>query len=104
MLAVIQTGGKQYVVRKDDKILVEKLEQKPGESFEMCEVLLVSDDKGELKVGTPFVENCSVAVTVEAEVKGDKLTTVKYKKRKNYKRTIGHRQKYYMLKVDAINC
>ena len=104
MLAVIETGGKQYVVRKDDKILVEKLEQKPGESFALSSVLLVCGDNGDLKVGAPYVENCSVAVTVEAEVKGDKVMTIKYKKRKNYKRTIGHRQKYCMLRVDGINC
>ncbi len=99
MLAVVETGGKQYLVKKDDKILVEKVERKAGEAFDLTEVLLFCDDEGRLQIGTPYVSNCAVAVTVEAEVKGKKVMTVKYKRRKNFKRTMGHRQQYTLLRV-----
>lgn len=101
MLAVVESGGKQYIVKKDDRILVEKLPYEAGAKFDIDKVLLISDDSN-TKIGTPYVEGSTVSVTVENQVKGKKLTTVKYKKRKNYKRTIGHRQKYTLLKVTDI--
>ena len=98
--AVIETGGKQYLVRKDDVLRVELLADQKKVEFEP---LLVFDDKG-AKVGQPTVKGAKVsAEVVEAKVAGDKLKIIRYKPKKRVRKITGHRQKYTEIKITAIN-
>lgn len=100
--AIIQTGGKQYRVASGDIIEVEKLELEEGASTTFGEVLLVSDGT-QARVGAPFVEGASVSAEVVAQTKGPKVISFKYKRRKGYHRTVGHRRRLTQLKITAIN-
>jgi large subunit ribosomal protein L21 len=100
MYAIIQTGGKQYRVEKGDQIEVELLEKESGEvAFE--EVLMFNDGE-KTHVGTPHVTKCLVKGEVLGETKGPKVVSFKYKRRKNYRRKVGHRQKYAVVKITDI--
>ncbi len=101
MYAIIQTGGKQYRVKKGDIIDVELLGESPEESVEFKEVIILNDGK-ETKVGLPSVENCIVKAEILAEALGPKVFAYKYKRRKNYHRKRGHRQKYSKVKITDI--
>ena len=107
MYAVIEQGGKQYKVTDGDCINIE-LTDVPGdaETIELDKVLLVSDGK-EIKVGTPYLEGAKVIASFkgtveEAIVKGRKLYPMHFRRRKNSKRRIGHRQKYLQIVIDKI--
>jgi large subunit ribosomal protein L21 len=91
MLAVIKTGGKQYVVKEGDKFSVEKLELPAGQVFLFDQVLLI-DDGAETALGTPFLEKAVVKAEVVRNFKDDKILVFKKKRRKQYRRTHGHRQ------------
>ena len=99
MYALVEIKGKQYRVEEGDTLLVDRM--KDEGSVEIDSVLMISDD-GETKVGTPYVSGARVKATVTGARAGEKLRIFKYKKRKNYKRRIGHRQKYTELVIDAI--
>ncbi|MBT3230875.1 50S ribosomal protein L21 [Candidatus Uhrbacteria bacterium] len=102
MFAIIQTGGKQYLVEEGQTLKVEKLEKADGEKIEF-EALLVSDDEGkDTKVGTPFVPNAKVAASVVETAKGPKITIIKYKPKSKYRRKTGHRQPYTAIKIEKI--
>ena len=101
MYAVVKTGGKQYRVAKDDVIIVEKLGGEAGETVELGEVLAMDDGKG-LTVGTPLVDGARVAATVLEQKKADKVVIFKKKRRKNYRRTKGHRQQVTVLRINDI--
>ncbi|MEZ4751588.1 MAG: 50S ribosomal protein L21 [Bdellovibrionota bacterium] len=101
MYAVIRTGSKQYRVEPGVELLVEKLDGiKPGDSYNIEDVLLFSDGK-EVAVGTPLVPASVHCKCVQHE-KGPKLRGVKYRRRKNYRRTLGHRQQYTRLLVEKL--
>jgi large subunit ribosomal protein L21 len=100
--AVIQTGGKQYRVESGNEIDVEKIDAEPGTNLEIAEVLLISDGN-DLKVGTPFVDGAKVTVTVSDQFKDDKVIAFKYRRRKGYHRTVGHRRKLTTLKIESIS-
>jgi large subunit ribosomal protein L21 len=91
MLAVIKTGGKQYLVKKGDKVKIEKQEGKVGDKITFSEVLFLGDEKS-VKVGTPFVEGAKVEGKILMQGKGKKVTGVKHKPKKRYKVKFGHRQ------------
>jgi large subunit ribosomal protein L21 len=101
MFAVIKTGGKQYKVAKNDVISVEKLQADPGATIAFDQVLLIGDGKGQ-KVGAPVVEGASVTATVLEQTRGDKIIVFKKKRRKNYRRTAGHRQYLTVLRIADI--
>ena len=101
MYAVIKTGGKQYRVTKDEVIVVEKLAAKPGEAVELDQVLMMDTGSGPT-VGTPLVDGARVAATVLDQSRGDKVIVFKKKRRKNYRRTRGHRQDQTVLRVTEI--
>lgn len=90
-LAVIKTGGKQYIVKVGDKIRVEKLEIEEGGKITFDEVLLVDQEKG-VEVGAPFVKNAKVEGKVLRTFKDKKVTGIKFKAKKRYKVKFGHRQ------------
>ena len=98
--AVVKTGGKQLRVSPGDLVRVERLAGDPGEQIALDEVLLVGGD--DVKVGTPRVEGAKVLATIQGELKGPKLTVFKMKRRKRYRVTQGHRQKYTQLRIDSI--
>ena len=100
--AVIQTGGKQYRVAEGDVIEIEKLDLEPGADAKFEEVLLVSNGDG-LSIGAPLVTGAAVTAEILEQTKAPKVIAFKYKRRKGYHRTVGHRQKLTRVKVTAIN-
>lgn len=98
--AVIETGGKQYRVQQGDVLDVELLAAEEGASVEF-ETLAVSTGS-ELKVGTPVVEGAKVKVSVVGDLRGKKIVSFKKKRRKGYRRKIGHRQDLTRIKVEEI--
>ncbi len=101
MFAVIKTGGKQYKVQKDDKLLVEKLEGEEGAKVTLDEVLMLADGK-KSTVGEPLVKGATVEATVVAQTRGPKITVFKKKRRQNYRRKKGHRQDLTMIQITNI--
>jgi large subunit ribosomal protein L21 len=102
MYAIIRSGGKQHKVSKGDVLKVEKLDKKVGEKVEFEEVLMVGGDTAGLKVGQPVVADAKVVATVVKEGKTKKILVFKKKRRKQYRRTQGHRQAYTAVKVEDI--
>ena len=100
--AVLETGGKQTLVRVGDKIEIEKIAVEEGKDAVLDTVLAVSDGTT-LKVGAPYVEGAKVTLTIVAPLKkGVKTINFKAKRRKGYRRTVGHRQQYTVATVKAI--
>ena len=100
MYAIIATGGKQYRVSEGDKIYIEKIDAEVGSTVSF-DVLLV-ENNGEVKVGTPVVEGVKVEGKVVGQVRGDKIIVFKYKSKKNYRRKQGHRQPYTKVEITKI--
>ena len=101
MYAVVRTGGKQYRVAKDDVIVVEKLAGEPGAELELDQVLML-DDGNETQIGAPLVDGARVAATVIDQGRGEKIIVFKRKRRKDYRRTRGHRQSITVLRINEI--
>ncbi len=101
MHAVIQTGGKQYRVKEGDVLSVEKLEADNGQKFNFESVLLIEDGETVL-VGTPVLANALVRAEVVETYKDEKVLVFKKKRRKQYRRTRGHRQQLTKIKVERI--
>ncbi len=101
MYAVVVTGGKQYRVSVGDKIRVEKLEQEIGNTVELNQVVLVSGDNG-IEVGKPYLSNAKVVGEVIDQDRSKKILGFKYKRRKKYRKTWGHRQYYTELEIKEI--
>jgi large subunit ribosomal protein L21 len=99
--AIIRSGGKQYRVAEGEVVRLEKLEVESGVEVEFKDVLLVkTEDK--TYIGQPTVEGATVRATVQSNGKGDKVLVFKYKKKKQYRRTRGHRQQYSAVLIDKI--
>ncbi len=101
MLAIIKTGGKQYLVKKGDKIKIEKLEEKEGSEINFTDVLLLKKDK-EVEIGKPIIKDAKVVAKVLKQGKGDKVIVFKYKAKKRYKKKAGHRQPYTEVEIKDI--
>lgn len=101
MYAVIETGGKQYRVRPGQTVEVELLPAEPGATVTLERVLLVSND-GNTLVGQPTVAGAKVVGTIAREGRGKKIIVFKYKSKKRYRRTRGHRQDYSYLTITDI--
>jgi len=99
--AIFQTGGKQYRVEQGDVLDVEKLEVEPGSETVFDQVLLVSDGS-KVSIGAPMLDGAKVTAEVVDQVKDDKVVAFKFKRRKGYHRTVGHRQKHTRLKITSI--
>ena len=95
MLAVIQTGGKQYLVKTGDTITIEKLPVDTGKDVVFDQILMTANDDGSgVKVGTPYLEGVTVSATCEEQGRTAKLRVVKYKRKVRYRRVHGHRQHF----------
>ncbi|WP_321277114.1 50S ribosomal protein L21 [Thiomicrorhabdus indica] len=102
MYAVIKTGGKQYRVREGDVIRVESLNAEAGDAIEFDQVLMAGEG-ADVKVGAPLLEGAKVAATVEANGRGQKVTIIKFRRRKNRSKTKqGHRQNFTEVKIGKI--
>lgn len=102
MFAIIETGGKQYRVTKDDVISIEKIAGKPGDNVTLDQVLLLNDDK-DINLGTPLLKGAKVSATIVNQAKADKVIVFKKKRRHNYRRLKGHRQELTYLKITNIS-
>ena len=100
MYAIIATGGKQYRVSEGDVIYIEKIDAQVDSTVSF-DVLLM-ENEGDVKVGTPVVEGVKVEGKVVGQVRGDKIIVFKYKSKKNYRRKQGHRQPYTKVEITKI--
>jgi len=101
MYAIIESCGRQYKVTKGDVVFFEKLDVEEGKKVTFDNVVLVSDDK-KVEVGTPYVKDVKVEGKVVSHGKGKKILVYKYKAKKNYRRTQGHRQPYTKVEITNI--
>lgn len=102
-IAVIKTGGKQYVVKEGEMVFIERLpETAAGDKVTFGEVLMV-DDGGATKVGTPTVSGAKVTGTVIREGRAKKIDVVRYKAKSRYHKRRGHRQEYLKVQIDSIS-
>lgn len=101
MYALVEYKGKQYKAEKGAVLTVDKLNAEKGAKLDIDSVLLVSDgDK--VSVGTPYVKGAKISIVVEDTFKDKKVIVFKYKSKKDYHRTIGHRQQYTNVRVEDI--
>ncbi len=101
MYAVIKTGGKQYRVAQGDVLRVEKLTADVGASIDLDRVLMVADGDN-VSIGTPFIEGGKVTATVRSHGRGDKIKIIKFRRRKHYRKQMGHRQSYTEIEITGI--
>ena len=101
MYAVIESCGKQYKVTEGDVVFFEKLDAEEGKKVTFDKVVLVSDE-GKIEIGTPYVKGVKVEGKVVSQGKGKKIIVYKYKAKKNYRRTQGHRQPYTKVEITTI--
>ena len=99
--AVINSGGKQYLVSDGERIRVAKIKAKTGENITLDQILLVSTGKT-IKIGQPTLEGASVAAKIVAQGKTDKIYGAKVKGKKRYRKYFGHRQDYTDIEITAI--
>lgn len=101
MYAIIDFGGTQYKVSKEMKVYVNRVDNAEGETFDIEKVLLV-DNEGDVKVGTPVVEGAKVTVKVLKHLRDETVTVFKKKRRKGYKKKNGHRQHLSQIQIEEI--
>ena len=101
MYAVVEINGKQYRAEQGKALKVDRIDEEAGKNVSFDKVLLLSGEAG-VKVGNPYVDGASVKAVIDAEIKADKVIVFKYKPKKDYRRTRGHRQRYTVLKVQEI--
>ena len=102
MYAVIVTGGKQYKVAEGEFLKIEKLEIPTGEAVTFDRVLLVGNSE-DVKIGAPVVEGAKVTAEVVAQGRHDKVSIIKFRRRKHSRKQMGHRQSYTELKITGIS-
>ena len=101
MYAIVDIAGQQFKVEKDQKVFVHRLEAAEGAKVSFNQVLLVDND-GDVKVGTPNVSGAKVSAKVLSHVRADKVLVFKKKRRKGYQKMNGHRQDLTQIQVEAI--
>ena len=102
MYAVIKTGGKQYRVKPGDKLRVESLDLDEGESIDIDQVLMVGDG-ADVSIGNPLVSGAVVSAKVLSHGRGKKIDVIKFRRRKHYRRQMGHRQNFTELEITSVN-
>ncbi|MGD9972284.1 MAG: 50S ribosomal protein L21 [Desulfatirhabdiaceae bacterium] len=101
MYAVVATGGKQYRVETGDTLRVEKLAGEKGDPIQFDQVLMTADGDT-VKIGRPVLDDVRVQAHIVEQGKARKILVFKSKRRKGYKRTLGHRQQYTSVRIDSI--
>lgn len=102
MYAIILDGGRQYKVEPGQRVDIDlRSEVNPGDSIEFSEVLAIGGDEG-LKLGSPSISGAKVTAKVVSEEKGEKIYIQKFRRRKDYHRRTGHRQKYTRIEISEI--
>ena len=102
MYAIIEACGKQYKVAQGDVVFFEKLDAEEGKKIKFDHVILVSSEDGKVEVGNPYVKGAKVEGKVVSHGKAKKILVYKYKAKKNYRRTQGHRQPYTKVEITAV--
>ncbi|MBI4599537.1 50S ribosomal protein L21 [Candidatus Uhrbacteria bacterium] len=103
MIAIIKTGGKQYIIKEGEMLKIEKLPLNAGDVASLTEVLLTADDNGEhVEIGTPTLSNKVISAEVIEQGRGKKVTVIKYKPKVRYRRKVGHRQPFTKLKIGTV--
>jgi large subunit ribosomal protein L21 len=100
MYAVVRTSGRQVRVQPGDLVDLDLMDGEPGQRIELAEVLMIGGDA--IKVGTPLVAGARVVATIQGDTSGPKLRIFKFKRRKRYRNTKGHRQHFTRVKIDSI--
>jgi len=101
MYAIVNTGGKQYKVSQGDILRVEKIPGEIGSPVSFDKVLMFSDGEN-VNIGQPVLDNVAVKGHIMEQGKAKKIIVFKYKRRKRYRRKLGHRQPYTAIKIDSI--
>ena len=102
MYAIVEIAGLQYKVEKDQRLYVNRLNVAKGKKVKFDRVLL-TEEKGDIKVGAPVIDGAVVEATVNGEVKGDKILVFKKKRRKGYQKMNGHRQMFTSITINKIS-
>ena len=102
MYAVIEAGGKQHKVELGQTLEVDLMQEEAGAEYAFDTVMLYVDWE-DVQVGQPFIENAKVVAEIVEEVKGDKISILRFRRRKHSMRKIGHRQRYTQIKIKEIN-
>jgi len=102
MYAIIDIAGQQFKVEKEQKIFVHRLEEKEGAQVTFDKVLLI-ENEGDVKVGTPVVTGATVSAKILSHIKGDKVLVFKKKRRKGYQKLNGHRQFFTQVQIEDIS-
>ena len=102
MYAVVKTGGKQYKVQEGEILRIEKIDGEPGSPVKIENVLMYSNE-GNVSIGQPELDNVAVSGQIVEQGKGNKIIVFKYKRRKRYRKTQGHRQLFTAVKIDTIS-
>ncbi len=102
MYAIFEDGGRQYKVAAGDKVYVDLRELPEGQETITFDRVLVLGEGENARIGQPLVEGAKVVAKLEAEVKGPKVTGTMYRRRKNYRRSFGHRSKHLQVTISEI--
>ena len=103
MFAVIQTGGKQSLVREGEALKVEQLELEVGATIDFDVLMVAEEDGSKVQVGKPTVKGGKVTATVLEQGRAKKVSVIKYKPKVRYRRNVGHRQPFTKLSIDKIS-
>ena len=102
MYAVIESGGKQHRVEPGEVLRLEKLDAAEGETVNFDQVMMIGEGEN-IQIGTPFVDGVAVTAEVVSHGRGDKITIIKMRRRKHYRRQAGHRQYFTEVKIKEIS-
>ena len=102
MYAIVEIAGQQFKIEKDQKVFVHRLKAEEGSQVKFDRVMLV-EDSGNIKVGTPTIKGAEVTATVLNHLKGEKVLVFKKKRRKGYQKMNGHRQYLTSIQITSIN-
>ncbi len=101
MYAIVEIGGQQFRIEKDQKLFVNLLDSEAGSDLEIDKVMLLADGD-DIKVGTPLVDGVKVKAKILDHVKADKILVFKKKRRKGYQKMNGHRQPMTQIQIEEI--